>query len=549
MFAGVARARAPSARAAPRARRLRLPPRAARARTSARSRAGGTGAAAVLDRDERLLDETRERVCDRHRLEAVARADLFTRLQLEAAGEDREPAEQQLLVRLEEVVAPLERRGQRLLPRRRRMAAAAQQAEAVVEPGGDRRGAQRSEPGSGELERERQAVEAKTDPGDVLGVLLVELEARRGRDRALRRRARRTRSRAARVAEAAARDQGCASEGTRKTTSPGTRSGSRLVARIVSCGAARSNASASAAVAASRCSQLSSTSSSSRAREKVDHGRDQLLRGQRPDIERGRDRVRDESWVGDGCELDERGTRRVRGLDRARELEREPRLPDAAGARQASEHACAGAANPAPRALALGRRTSSHPRAGRTVPSCRAPPTPPRARRPAPRALRDAPRPSRRSGSPAAARRGRATSTARYAAGCLHPPRIRGRQLEQVDVDVDVSRKRQHLVADVDRVRAECAPRDVHRLMQVVRGRSRRELAPEHVECLVAMQTMAACESEQLHELARLLQAPRGVGHDDTVDRRLETPEQLDADSHRTNLTRGTRVAAIRARR
>ena len=50
-------------------------------------------AAAVLDRHERLLDETRERVCDRHRLEAVARADLFTRLQLEAAGEDREPAE------------------------------------------------------------------------------------------------------------------------------------------------------------------------------------------------------------------------------------------------------------------------------------------------------------------------------------------------------------------------------------------------------------------------------------------------------------------------
>ena len=67
-------------------------------------------------------------------VEAVARADLLGRLQLEAAGEDREPAEQQLLVRLEQVVAPLERRGQRLLPGRRGVAAAAQQAEAVVEP-------------------------------------------------------------------------------------------------------------------------------------------------------------------------------------------------------------------------------------------------------------------------------------------------------------------------------------------------------------------------------------------------------------------------------
>ena len=89
-------------------------------------------------------------------------------------------------------MAPLERRGQRLLPGRRRVAAAAQQAEAVVEPGGDRRGAERAEPGGRELEGEWQAVEAETDPRDVLGVLLVELEARRGRDRALRRRARRT---------------------------------------------------------------------------------------------------------------------------------------------------------------------------------------------------------------------------------------------------------------------------------------------------------------------------------------------------------------------
>ena len=56
-----------------------------------------------------------------------------------------------------------------------------------------------------------------------------------------------------------------ASEGTREISSrPAMPSGSRLVARIRSCGQARSRASASVAHASTRCSQLSSTSSSCR---------------------------------------------------------------------------------------------------------------------------------------------------------------------------------------------------------------------------------------------------------------------------------------------
>ena len=339
-----------------------------------------------------------------------------------------------------------------------------------------------------------------------------------------------------------------ASEGTRKTTSPGTRSGSRLVARIVSCGAARSNASVERCRRRQQVLAVVEHEQQLARREEVDHGRDQLLRGQRPDVERGCDRVRDESWIRDGCELDERGARLVRRLDRAGKLEREPRLPDAAGARQ-RQNTRVPEQRIQLRELALS--TDERARIRGQAERCR------RAER---RRLL-----GERGGQlrelfatplgpvvVAVLRQQLAAVEREHGAirrRRLHPPRVRGRQLEQVDVDVDVSRKRQHLVADVDRVRAERAPRDVHRLMQVVRGRSRRELAPEHVECLVAMQTMAARESEQLHELARLLQAPRGVGHDDTVDRRLETPEQLDADSHRTNLTRGTRVAAIRARR
>ena len=444
-------------------------------------------------------------------------------------------------------MAPLERRGQGLLPRRCRMAAAAQQTEPVVEPGGDRRGAQRSEPGSCELEGEWEPVEAKTDPGDVLGVLLVELEARRGRDRSC------DEERDGRVVEQLVwRKRPLGIRDCERGNAEDHFAGhpQRLAAR----GQDRQLWRCAEQRVRQRCRRRQQVlavvehEQQLARREEVDHGRDQLLRGQWPDIERGSDRVRDESWVGDGCELDERGTRRVRGLDRARKLEREPRLPDAAGARQRQNTRV-----PEQRiqlrelSLSADERARIRGQAER----CR------RAERS--RLLRE------RGGQlrelfatplgpvvVAVLREQLAAVEREHGAirrGCLHPPRIRGRQLEQVDVDVDVSRKRQHLVADVDRVRAKRAPRDVHRLMQVVRGRSRRELAPEHVECLVAMQTMAACKSEQLHELARLLQAPRGVGHDDTVDRRLETPEQLDADSHRTNLTRGTRVAAICARR
>ena len=56
------------------------------------------------------------------------------------------------------------------------------------------------------------------------------------------------------------------SDGTRNTTSPGTRRGSRLVARSVSRGPERSSVSASPAVAGSRCSQLSRISRRDRCR-------------------------------------------------------------------------------------------------------------------------------------------------------------------------------------------------------------------------------------------------------------------------------------------
>ena len=116
------------------------------------------------------------------------------------------------------------------------------------------------------------------------------------------------------------------SDGTLKTTSPATRSGSRLVARIVSRGAERSSRSASAAVSASTCSQLSSTSSSIRGGEEAGHGVAEILRREGADVERGRHRLGHEPRVGQCAELDERGTRLERALGAAGQLEREARL-------------------------------------------------------------------------------------------------------------------------------------------------------------------------------------------------------------------------------
>ncbi len=142
-------------------------------------------ASALVSGDERLLDETREHVGAPRDVETGAGADGLDRAQLEAAGEDAEPAQEHPLVRLEQVVAPLEGRLERLLPRRRRAAAGAEEPETVVEPLGHRSGAERAEPPGGELDRERQTVEPEADAGDVGRVLLVERESRRGRRCAL----------------------------------------------------------------------------------------------------------------------------------------------------------------------------------------------------------------------------------------------------------------------------------------------------------------------------------------------------------------------------
>ena len=80
--------------------------------------------------------------------------------------EDGEAREERLLVGAEQVVAPVDRRAERLLARGQVARAAGEEVEALLEPGEQRlRGEQLGARG-GELDREREAVEADADLGD-----------------------------------------------------------------------------------------------------------------------------------------------------------------------------------------------------------------------------------------------------------------------------------------------------------------------------------------------------------------------------------------------
>ena len=226
-------------------------------------------------------------------------------------------------------MAPLERRGQRLLPRRCGMAPGAQETEPVVEPLRDRRRTERSDPPGRELERERQPVEAKADARDVVRVLVVEREARRRGGcaldeerhglvlaelvavRALLRvgnvQRRNAKDDLARHAQrlAARRDDRQPRRGAQQRVDERRRRGQHVLAVV--------------------------EDEEQRARrEEVDHRVDEVLRRQRAHVERGGDGLRDQPRVGERGELDERGARLVRRLGASGELEREPRLPGAA---------------------------------------------------------------------------------------------------------------------------------------------------------------------------------------------------------------------------
>ena len=124
------------------------------------------------------------------------------------------------------------------------------------------------------------------------------------------------------------------SGGTRQISSPGTPIGARLVARIVSRGHAPSRSPVSTAHASTRCSQLSSTRSTSRSptnRASVsDRGTARLVR----QAERAQHRYRHHLWIGHRREIHKPCPTAELGRRLCGDLHRQPRLTDTARAGQ-----------------------------------------------------------------------------------------------------------------------------------------------------------------------------------------------------------------------
>ena len=108
-----------------------------------------------------------------------ASADLLGSLERAAASEDGETGEELLLLGREQVVAPLDRRSERLLAGIR-VAAAFEQVEPLREALEDLRRRERLRSRGGELDGERERVEAGAQLGDLGGGLELRALAEEG---------------------------------------------------------------------------------------------------------------------------------------------------------------------------------------------------------------------------------------------------------------------------------------------------------------------------------------------------------------------------------
>src|SRR5829696_7610807 len=90
----------------------------------------------------------------------------FGRLQSEAAGENRQAAEESLLIRREQVVGPGDRVAQRAVAVRPVALAPTQEPQSIGQASEERYWVEQAQTRRRQLERERQAVQAATDFGD-----------------------------------------------------------------------------------------------------------------------------------------------------------------------------------------------------------------------------------------------------------------------------------------------------------------------------------------------------------------------------------------------
>ena len=127
-----------------------------------------------LGHHQALIHKRAEQAGDLERLEVTDAADCFGGVQIEAFGEHRQAPQQQLLGAVQQRIRPLDGGCQGLLPRQSGAASPGQEAETLVETVCKATQRQRAQPGSGQLDGQRQPVQPLADRHHQRGGPLVD---------------------------------------------------------------------------------------------------------------------------------------------------------------------------------------------------------------------------------------------------------------------------------------------------------------------------------------------------------------------------------------
>ncbi len=101
---------------------------------------------------------------------------MFRARERPATREDPHPAQHGLLKFGQQVVAPIEHRSQRAMPRQRRARTVGEQCEALIEPFAQFIDRQRAQARRSQFDRQRHAVEPRTDRCDIARVVRRQVE-------------------------------------------------------------------------------------------------------------------------------------------------------------------------------------------------------------------------------------------------------------------------------------------------------------------------------------------------------------------------------------
>ena len=128
----------------------------------------------LFGQHEALVRERTQQVGHLGRVNVAEAAHRFGRFDVEALGEHRKPSQQLPLGRGEQRIGPVHRRPKGLLAFDRGAASACEQPETLIQPVAELSQRQRAQPGRGELDGQRHAVQSSADRHDKRGSLRIE---------------------------------------------------------------------------------------------------------------------------------------------------------------------------------------------------------------------------------------------------------------------------------------------------------------------------------------------------------------------------------------